>query len=191
MAQCRKISATTMQLPTEKALKNGTRVELDYMRPQEQEEVRALLNRIVLEGQTYPQAQPLSKAEFAAYWMSQDAFVVRTGDTSGQGQTKILGAFYLKPNFPGRCSHICNAGFIVQPALQGLGMGRLMGEAMLAIAPTKGYTAVMFNLVFETNTPSLKLWQSLGFTQIGCIPQAAHLADGRTVDAIMLYRSLK
>jgi len=180
-----------MQLPTQKALKNGAIVELDYMRPQEQEVVRALLNRIVLEGQTYPQAQPLSETEFAAYWMSRDAFVLRTCDMAGQKQPEILGAFYLKPNFPGRCSHICNAGFIVQPATRGLGIGRLMGEAMLAIAPAQGYTAVMFNLVFETNTPSLKLWQSLGFIQIGRIPKAAHLADGQTVDAIMLYRDLE
>jgi L-amino acid N-acyltransferase YncA len=164
------------------------------MRPHEQESVRELLNGFVNEGLTYPQAQPLSEQEFFAYWMSRDAFAVRTVcetiRDAGQEHQGILGAFYLKPNFPGRCSHICNAGFIVQPAMRGQGIGRLMGEAMLAIAPTKGYTAIMFNLVFETNVPSLQLWQSLGFVQIGRIPKAASLADGRIVDALMLYRLL-
>jgi ribosomal protein S18 acetylase RimI-like enzyme len=190
------ISTTTMQLPLYKTLKNGASVELDIMRPEEQETVRALLNLFVAEGLTYPQAQPLSEAEFAAYWMSRDAFVVRTvgqtvHNTSEAEKTEILGAFYLKPNFPGRCSHICNAGFIVQPAMRGQGIGRWMGEAMLAIAPTKGYSAIMFNLVFATNTPSLNLWQSLGFTTLGRIPNAAHLADGQTVDAFMLYYALE
>jgi ribosomal protein S18 acetylase RimI-like enzyme len=200
-----------MQLPIQTTLNSGVTVELDYMHSHEQETVRALLNHFVSEGMTYPQAQPLSQDEFKAYWMSRDAFVVRAIDRSleecrsgeghsgensvGDGTTKkpirILGAFYLKPNFPGRCSHICNAGFIVQPEIRGQGIGRYMGEAMLAIARAKGYRAVMFNLVFETNIASLRLWQSLGFTTIGRIPNAAQLGDGQTVDALMLYYSLE
>ncbi|BAY32468.1 GCN5-related N-acetyltransferase [Nostoc carneum NIES-2107] len=180
-----------MQLPHNHVIKNGMTVELDYMHPQEQEEVRALLNLVITEGKTYPQKQSLSPAEFAAYWLSQDAFVVRAIEQGATHQPKdILGAFYLKPNFPGRCSHICNAGFIVQPQLRGQGIGRFMGEAMLAIATSLGYEAVMFNLVFETNIPSITLWQTLGFEIIGRIPQAVKLADGEVVDALMMYRAL-
>lgn len=181
-----------MQLPLQRKLKNGTLVELDWMHPQEKDAVRTLLNAVINEGKTYPQAQPLSQAEFASYWLSQDAFVVRAIIDSDQNlvDTQVLGAFYLKPNFPGRCSHICNAGFIVQPTLRGQGIGKLMGEEMLKIAKHLGYTAVMFNLVFETNIPSIKLWQSLGFYPIGRIPQAVRLNDGTVVDALMMYRQL-
>lgn len=199
-----------MQLPIQTTLKSGVTVELDYMHSHEQETVRALLNHFVSEGMTYPQAQPLSQDEFRAYWMSRDAFVVRAidrtseesssgesnsrensiGDDTAKKPARILGAFYLKPNFPGRCSHICNAGFIVQPEIRGQGIGRYMGEAMLAIARARGYRAVMFNLVFETNIASLKLWESLGFSAIGRIPNAAHLGNGQTVDALMLYYPL-
>jgi L-amino acid N-acyltransferase YncA len=180
-----------MQFPLYQVTKNGIKVELDYMHPQEQEVVRALLNIVIIEGKTYPQKQPLSPAEFAAYWLSQDAFVVRAVEQSNTHQHKeILGAFYLKPNFPGRCSHICNAGFIVQPQLRGQGIGKFMGEAMLAIATSLGYEAVMFNLIFETNIPSITLWQTLGFEIIGRIPQAAKLADGQVVEALMMYRAL-
>ncbi|MDZ7960857.1 MAG: N-acetyltransferase [Aulosira sp. DedQUE10] len=180
-----------MKFPLSQIINNGIKVELDYMHPQEQEEVRALLNLVITEGKTYPQKQPLSPAEFAAYWLSQDAFVVRAVEQSATQKTKdILGAFYVKPNFLGRCSHICNAGFIVQPQLRGQGIGRFMGEAMLLIAASLGYKAVMFNLVFETNIPSITLWQTLGFEIIGRIPQAAKLADGQVVDALMMYRAL-
>ncbi|RAM48962.1 MAG: GNAT family N-acetyltransferase, partial [Hapalosiphonaceae cyanobacterium JJU2] len=113
-----------MQLPLYKSLKNNIKVELDYMHPEEQEEVRKLLNVVISEGQTYPQKQPLSPSEFAAYWLNQDAFVIRTTTKYTTQQPKeIWGGFYLKPNFPGRCSHICNAGFIVQPDKRGLGKG--------------------------------------------------------------------
>ncbi|MEM9502847.1 MAG: GNAT family N-acetyltransferase [Cyanobacteria bacterium P01_E01_bin.43] len=74
--------------------------------------------------------------------------------------------------------------------MRGQGLGRLMGEVMLDVARDRGYRAVMYNLVFETNVPSLKLWQSLGFHEIGRVPQAAYLPDGRYVDAVMLYKSL-
>jgi ribosomal protein S18 acetylase RimI-like enzyme len=180
-----------IQLPIQKVLTNSGKIEIDWMREQEKAAVRDLLNAVVLEGQTYPQAQPLSESEFAAYWLSSDAFVARWSDdkkTSAPGE--VVGAFDLKPNFPGRCSHICNAGFIVQRRHRGQGIGRVMGETMLEIAASRGYRGVMFNLVFETNIPSLNLWQSLGFQIIGRIPQAARLADEQVVDALMLYRSL-
>lgn len=187
-----------MQLPRQTILKDGTRIELGAMTANEQEEVRALLNIVIIDGQTYPQAQPLNEEEFAAYWMSGDTFVVRLvndlgkdlGDNRPKTQEKILGAFYLKPNFPGRCSHICNAGFIVQPSARGQGIGRLMGESMLAIAPTKGYTAVMFNIIFSTNTPSLNLWKSLDFATLGIIPNAVNLPDNKQADAVIMYRAL-
>ena len=183
-----------MQLPIRTILKDGTRIELDEMSVDEKVDVKALLNIVIIEGQTYPQAQPLSEEEFATYWMSGDAFVVRlVDDLEGNAKMKlgkILGAFYLKPNFPGRCSHICNAGFIVQPSARGLGIGRYMGENMLAIATAKGYTAVMFNVIFSTNTASLNLWKSLDFSILGIIPNAAELIDGRKADAVIMYRAL-
>jgi ribosomal protein S18 acetylase RimI-like enzyme len=180
-----------MLLPLYKTLKNGTKVELDYMHQEEEVVVRALLNQIIIAGKTYPQKQPLSPQEFAAYWLAKDAFVVRLVKESTTSQTKpILGAFYLKPNFPGRCSHICNAGFIVQPEWQGQGIGRSMGESMLLIAAELGYKAVMFNLVFESNIPSINLWLSLGFEIIGRIPKAVKLDDGKVLDALMMYREI-
>ena len=163
------------------------------MRPQEMETVRAMLNDVVAVGVSYPQSEPLTVDAFTAYWLKGEAFVVRLVDEGSPVPStgaSIVGAFYLKPNFPGRCSHIANAGFIVAPELQGQGLGRWMGETMLQLARDRGYRAVMYNLVFETNVPSLKLWESLGFTEIGRVPKGVCLPDGQYVDAVMLYRSL-
>ncbi|WP_199295771.1 GNAT family N-acetyltransferase [Trichocoleus sp. FACHB-591] len=186
-----------IQLPLYKTLRNGMSAKLDRMQLADREWVRELLNIVIIEGQTYPQIQPLSESEFAAYWTTHDAFVVRGvsdlegQDLGGQELPNILGAFYLKPNFLGRCSHLCNAGFIVESSLRGQGIGRWMGESMLAIATAQGYEAVIFNLVFATNTPSISLWQSLGFSTIGRIPEAVQLSDGSQSDALILYRSLR
>ena len=61
---------------------------------------------------------------------------------------------------------------------------------MLAIARDKGYTAVMFNVIFSTNIPSLNLWKSLDFAIVGTIPNAVHLTDGKKADAVIMYRAL-
>ncbi len=180
-----------MQLPVYTNLKNGTKVKLDYMHPYESVQVKKLLNTIVIEGKSYPQKQPLTDLEFDAYWLLGHAFVVKAIVPSNKSRSQeIVAAFYIKPNFSGRCSHICNAGFIVQPQMRGQGIGRFMGETMLLIAASLGYQAVMFNLVFETNIPSIKLWESLKFQTIGRIPAAVELEDNSYIDALIMYRRL-
>ncbi|MEL6459513.1 MAG: GNAT family N-acetyltransferase [Cyanobacteria bacterium J06621_15] len=180
-----------MQLPVHTDLKNGIRVKVDYMHPSESEVVRKLLNVIVLEGKSYPQKQALTNLDFDAYWLSGHSFVVKPMLPNSEFHLQeILAAFYIKPNFSGRCSHICNAGFIVQPQMRGQGIGRFMGETMLSIARSLGYQAVMFNLVFETNIPSIKLWESLKFQTIGRIPAAVELEENSYIDALIMYRQL-
>lgn len=155
--------------------------------------MRAMLNQVVLEELSYPQSEPLTVDAFTGYWLKGEAFVVRVAtDTPAAAlpDGQVVGAFYLKPNFPGRCNHIANAGFIVAPELRGQGLGRWMGEVMLQLARDRGYRAVMYNLVFETNVPSLKLWESMGFQEMGRVPRGVCLPDGRYVDAVMLYKSL-
>lgn len=162
------------------------------MQAHEAETVRAMLNQLVADGLSYPQSEPLTVDAFAAYWLKGEAFVVRQLNAASAlpSGDDIVGAFYLKPNFPGRCGHIANAGFIVTPKLQGQGLGRWMGETMLQLARDRGYRAVMYNLVFATNVASLRLWESLGFREIGRIPDGVCLPDGRYVEAVMLHRSL-
>lgn len=181
-----------VNLPLYRKLQDGSAVELDLMRPEETETVRLMFNNILEEGVTYPQTSPLSPEGFRNYWLKGSAFVVRRPATLADDTkaAQVVGAFYIKPNFPGRCSHICNAGFIVPPEARGMGIGRFMGEALLDLARDRGYRAVMYNLVFETNLPSLRLWQSLGFEEIGRIPAGVKIADDQYADALMLYKRL-
>ncbi len=145
--------------------------------------VCALLNVIIQEGHTYPQRDSLDIESFRSYWLSHRAYCVWVQD-------QLVGAFFLRPNHPGRCSHIANGGFIVHPDWRGQGLGRFMGEAALEIAAKLHFQAIQFNLVFANNLPSLKLWLSLGFTIVGRIPQAVALDDGGYEDALLLHRRL-
>lgn len=72
-----------------------------------------------------------------------------------------------------------SASFMVDPARAGRGTGRALGEAMLRWARERGYRAVQFNAVVQTNERAVRLWQSLGFEVIGTVPEAfAHPTQG-------------
>lgn len=53
---------------------------------------------------------------------------------------------------------------------------------MLKIATSLGYAAVMFNLVFEINILSIRLWQSLGFETIERISKAVEIPNGHVIN---------
>lgn len=105
---------------------------------------------------------------------------------------ECLGSFYVKPNYPGRSSHVCNGGFLVTDAARNRGVGRLMGECYLDWAPKLGYSYSVFNLVYETNVASLRIWDALGFKRIGRVKGCGNLKSypDQFVDAIIFGREL-
>ncbi len=55
----------------------------------------------------------------------------------------------------------------------------------------QGYTYSVFNLVYETNTASTRIWDSLGFKRIGRVPACGNLRSStELVDAIIYGRDL-
>lgn len=105
----------------------------------------------------------------------------------------LAGYYYIKPNYPGRSSHLCNAGFVVPPTNRGLGLGAVLGRSFLHFGPAAGYRGSVFNLVYANNVASIRIWERLGFTKIGLLPAAGLLrtADGageEYVDAWIIHR---
>ncbi|KAK0551989.1 hypothetical protein OC846_003073 [Tilletia horrida] len=112
----------------------------------------------------------------------------------------VAGFYYVKPNYPGRSSHICNGGFVVVPIHRGLSLGLTLGKSYLYYAPKLGYKGSVFNLVYVNNVASVKIWDRLGFTRAGLIPQAGRLrcageqgerGEEEYVDAIVFYKSFE
>ncbi|KAK7045539.1 hypothetical protein VNI00_007371 [Paramarasmius palmivorus] len=167
----------------------------------------------VEDGRTYPQEGPIDLDSFQKYFFAADVLVAIKGTHSDgfedaaevqigieearNGRTWqecVSGYYYVKPNYPGRSSHICNGGFVVPPNHRGGGYGSLLARSYLHYAPKLGYRASVFNLVYVNNTASVKLWERLGFTKAGRIPHAGRLrtADGKGeeyVDAWVIYKS--
>ncbi|KAL2441931.1 Protein SPT10 [Exophiala dermatitidis] len=162
------------------------------------------LNQEIERGDTYPMIDPLPVEKFGPYWFGNFGAVMVLGDIGGveavaemdrngaDWNKLCLGSFYVKPNYPGRSSHVCNGGFLVTPAARNKGVGKSMGQCYLDWAPQLGYTYSVFNLVYETNTASTRIWDSLGFKRIGRVPGCGRLkSSSEPVDAIIYGRDLK
>jgi GNAT superfamily N-acetyltransferase len=144
------------------------------------EEVQALYDifeRIVNLGEGFPQAAPLTRADFDAAWGTAATAVI-----AARCEGELAGAYYLKPNFVGRASHIANAGYVVGAVHRGRGVGRVLIEDSIRRAPALGFTAIQFNLVFASN-PARALYEELGWREIGRIPDAV---DGE--EAVIYWR---
>ena len=137
-------------------------------------------------GNAFVYAPDTSREEAQVYWFSAgtDAFVA-------EQDGKVIGSYILRPNRPGLGNHVANAGFMVDPAARGLGVGRAMGEHALSEARRRGYRAMQFNFVISTNESAVRLWQQLGFKIVGTLPGAFRHAQKGFVDAYVMFRSLE
>jgi ribosomal protein S18 acetylase RimI-like enzyme len=153
--------------------------EIAPFHPDDEDQLFHAFAAVVEEGTGYPEAPPITRDEFRAVWLEPTVSVrvARVGE-------RLAGAYYLKANFPGRAAHIANAGYIVVPETRGAGIGEALVRHSFGEARRCGFDALMFNLVFESN-PASRLYERLGFRQIGLIPDAV---DGE--DARIYWRSL-
>jgi len=126
-----------------------------------------------------------STAPVMDYWFSPaSAVYVAESDAS------VLGTYSIKPNQPGRGSHVANAGYMVAKAARGQGLGFALGEHSLETARALGYRSTQFNFVTSCNPSAVRLWQRLGFEIVGTLPQSFRLDSGELVDAYVMSRAL-
>lgn len=160
---------------------NGEELSLGPLLLGEDGQLFSLFVEVVASGEGYPHAPPLTREAYEATWVRPVTLVVGARAAAGG---PLLGAYYLKPNFPGRAAHIANAGYVVAAAARGRGIGRALVEDSLWRAPAVGFDAVQFNLVFESNR-ARPLYESLGWREIGRLPEAV---DGE--DAVIYWRKV-
>lgn len=145
----------------------------------------AILEPVFREGDTYAVDPQISRDEALAFWCggTHDAFVAEADGT-------ILGSYYICPNQGGGGAHVCNCGFVTDAQAQGRGVARDMLAHALATARARGFRAMQFNFVVETNTRAIALWQAGGFAIVGRLPGAFWHPRRGYVDALVMYRAL-
>ncbi|TLY22072.1 MAG: GNAT family N-acetyltransferase [Nitrospirae bacterium] len=178
-----------MEFPIDAKLKDGTPIQLILADHRDNEPLRRLFEIIIEEGASYPHDRPPDEDDFLEYWFKGKSTIVAYPQRSPHGPD-LLGAFYLKPNWPGRARHVANAGFMVAPQWRNKGLGWLLGAVMLQYATELGYRSVIFNLVFAENQVARRLWRKLGFSELAVLPGAVLKNDRTYQDAIIMWKSL-
>ena len=145
-------------------------------------EMAAIWNEVVEEGNAFPQEEPLSDADATAFFAAQtDCGVAEDGDTG-----RVLGLYILHPNNVGRCGHISNASYAVSSAARGQHIGEALVRDCIRAAHAAGFRILQFNAVVESNVRARRLYERIGFHQLGVIPGGFRMKDGR-YEAICPY----
>ena len=140
----------------------------------------------VQQGDTYVYAPDSDQEYFENLWLKTPlaTFVAKEGET-------IVGTYVLRENKPGLGKHIANAGYITHPDHRGKGIAQAMCKHSMKEAKKRGFKAMQFNFVVSTNTRAVRLWQHMGFTIIGTVPEAyQHQGLNKLVDVHIMWQKL-
>jgi L-amino acid N-acyltransferase YncA len=153
--------------------------------PEDVDAIWAILEPTIRAGDTFALPHDGDRAAMLALWFAPGyrVFVAEEG-------ARILGTYYLKANQAGGGAHVANGAYATHPDARGRGIARAMGLHSIATAAESGFLAMQFNFVVTTNTRAVALWASLGFVEVGRLPEAFRHPTLGLVDALVLHRSL-
>lgn len=145
----------------------------------------SILEPVIRAGETLAVPRDLGREDALALWLSPER-TVRLLEEDGA----VLGIFYIRTNQPGGGAHVANAGYVTASHARGRGVARRMCVASLDLARQHGYLAMQFNFVISTNQRAVALWQGMGFTIVGRLPQVFVHPNEGLVDAFVMHRFL-
>jgi L-amino acid N-acyltransferase YncA len=164
---------------------NDSRIAIRAFEDRDWPAVWPIFREVVAAGDTYAYDPGWSEDKARSVWVLDEpgaTVVACDGD-------EVLGTAQMGPNRPGPGSHVATASFMVAGQARGRGIGRLLAEHVVDWARSRGYHAIQFNAVVETNEPAVALWRSLGFRVIGTVPEAFdHPEHGRVGLHVMYLR---
>jgi GNAT superfamily N-acetyltransferase len=146
-----------------------------------------LVREVAAAGESFTLPRDIDETDARATWMLDPP--ERTVVAIEEDGT-FLGTAKMNRNHRGPASHIASASFMVDPASAGRGVGRALGEYVIAWARDAGYRAIQFNSVVETNTRAVALWRSLGFEVMTTLPEAFQHPDHGYVGLHVMWRAL-
>ena len=139
-------------------------------------QVWPIVRDIVRAGDTFAYDPALGENAARAIWVeTPPAETVVAADGA-----RIVGTAKMGPNRAGPGSHIATASFMVAADARGRGIGTALCRFALAWAREGRFAGMQFNAVAASNVGAIAVYQRLGFTIVGTVPDAfAHPTLGR------------
>ena len=140
---------------------------------------------IIRAGETYALDRDMTAEDALAFWFAAGNAVF-VAEVDG----RVLGSYFCRANKAGGGAHVANCGYATHHEATGRGIARTMALHSFDHARSAGFRAMQYNFVIASNVRAVRLWMSLGFEQVGRLPQAFDHPTLGTVDALVLYRRL-
>jgi ribosomal protein S18 acetylase RimI-like enzyme len=154
--------------------------------PSDEKTIWRILRPVIGCGDTYALPRTWTAREALAYWFLP-SHQVRVAVTDGD----IVGTYYLMANQLGGGDHVANCGYVTDASASGGGVATAMCLDSMKVARTRGFQAMQFNFVLESNVRAIALWERLGFKEIGRIPDGFRHPSNGLIDALVMWRSLE
>lgn len=146
----------------------------------------SFMRGIVAAGETFCWDRETPETDARGMWMHEPPGVTVVAVDDGA----VVGTAEIHRNHGGGGRHVANAGFMVDPAHGGKGIGRALGGYVVERARRDGFAAMQFNAVVETNRNAVALWRSLGFDILATVPAAFDHPEHGRVGLHVMYRKL-
>jgi L-amino acid N-acyltransferase YncA len=147
----------------------------------------AFMEPIVRAGETFSWDLDTDEAQARAYWMHElPGRTVVAVDDDGH----VMGTAESHRNHGGPAAHVANAGFMVDPAYGGCGVGRALCAHVIEQARMDGFVAMQFNAVAASNAVAVRLWTSLGFQILATVPEGFRHPTQGYVGLHIMYQRL-
>ena len=146
-------------------------------------EMIRIWNEVVEEGEAFPQENFLDDNTGKEFFAQQTYRGVAEDTKTG----KIYGLYILHPNNIGRCGHISNASYAVSAESRGLHIGEKLVKNCVEQAHNEGFGILQFNAVVDSNVQARHLYERLGFTELGTVPNGFRMKDGHFEDIHIYY----
>ena len=143
----------------------------------------AIWNEIVEDGNAFPQEEAMTPEEAEDFFDKQSYTGVAIDG-------EVVGLYILHPNNVGRCGHICNASYAVKKTARGKHVGEALVLDCMTKAKMMGFRILQFNAVVESNVAARRLYEKLGFIQLGTIEGGFRTKEGAFVNICPYYKTL-
>ena len=146
-----------------------------------------IVREVVVAADTFTYDPAMTEDEGQAMWM-----VGPPGRTAvaSDAHEAIVGTANMYANRAGPGAHVASASFMVAASARGQGVGRALVEDALQWARAARFRAMQFNAVAATNTAAVSLYESLGFTIVGTVPEAFDHPEHGLVGLHVMHRRL-
>ncbi|MGN1054141.1 MAG: GNAT family N-acetyltransferase [Erysipelotrichaceae bacterium] len=116
------------------------------------------------------------------------------------GDSSLLLMAFVDDEYAGNCSfsgysrmrekHRADIGIALYQKFTGFGLGQLMLERLISVMRESGFEQAELTVV-STNQRARRLYEKLGFTECGRIPNANKYKDGTYSDNILMVLNMK